>query len=124
MRSAIFVNGVPRHAFAREKHAHVSLGLDLSERVTNALEDFVPVHENLLSMLMDWLRIACGWTDHERISQQGSGTGMVAEQNPQRHARQRSAVRQPIQRDTLASSPAGGVAFRESMLTCWASSRS
>ena len=40
-------------AFAREKHAHVPLGLDLSERVADALEDFVPVHGNLLSMLMD-----------------------------------------------------------------------
>ena len=39
-------------AFAREKHAHVSLGLDLSERVADALEDFVPVHGNLLSMLV------------------------------------------------------------------------
>jgi len=41
-----------RSAFAREKHAHVPLGFDGSERVADALEDFVPVHGNLLSMLM------------------------------------------------------------------------
>jgi hypothetical protein len=105
-------------AFARVEHAHVPLGLDLSERVADALEDFVPLHGNLLSMLVDWLRIACGWTDHERISQQGSGTGTVAEQNPQRHARQRSAVRQPIQRDTSARLWRDGVAFGTSMLNC------
>jgi len=31
-------------AFTREKHAHVPLGLDLSECVADALEDFVSVH--------------------------------------------------------------------------------
>jgi hypothetical protein len=45
-------SALPRHAFAREKYAHVPLGFDLSERVADALEDFVPVHGNLLSMLM------------------------------------------------------------------------
>jgi hypothetical protein len=107
-----------RAAVAREMPAHVSLGLDLSERVADALEDFVPVHGNLLSMLMDWLRIACGWTDHERISQLGSGTGTVAEQNPQRHARQQSAVGQPIQRDSHARFGREGVALGTSMLSC------
>ena len=105
MQDALCVCGgaLPRSAFTRKEHAHVPLGLDLSKRVTDALEDFVPVHGNLLSLLMDWLWIACEWTDHERISQQGSGTGTVAEQNPQRHARQRTAVRQPIQRDSHAT---------------------
>ena len=43
-----------RMAFARKKHAHVPLGLDPGERVADALEDFVPVHGNLLSMLVCW----------------------------------------------------------------------
>jgi hypothetical protein len=34
----------PAAALAREKHSHGPLGLDLSERVADALEDFVPVH--------------------------------------------------------------------------------
>jgi hypothetical protein len=60
----------------------------------------------------------CGWTDHERISQQCSGTGTVAEQNPQRDARQRTAVRQPIERDSFARFLRDAVVAGTSMLSC------
>jgi len=58
------------------------------------------------------------------VSQQGSGTGTVAEQNPQWHACQRQAVRQPVQRDSHASIGCDGVALGTSVLNCGTSLRS
>ena len=56
-----------------------------SERSADVLEDFVPVDRE---PHMARLRVTGGRTGHERISQQASGAGVVAQQNAERHAGQ------------------------------------